>query len=119
MKRLILILALPLAACAANQSVPSSLQPSTYSDQTKVDEQSAQTAELAYKAWRLAIKTGVQGGIIKGQTAKDIADIDNKLYAALQTVESAYATANSASIQSAVSNFNALLTQANALVGSK
>ena len=126
MKRFFLIAAcaLSVSACALSVSacatVPGAgVQPSAYADQTKADEQSAQTAELAYKSWRVAVTAGAQAGLIKGQTATDIAAIDNKLYAALTIVESAYAGGNSTTIAGAVNQFNTALTQANALIGSK
>lgn len=105
----------PLAACAT----PTSLQPATYANTTVVDEQFATTAELAYKSWRLAATTGVQSGLIKGQTARHVAALDNKLYAALTAVEAAYAAGNSAGLQAAVTSFNVSLNSAYAVIGGK
>jgi PBP1b-binding outer membrane lipoprotein LpoB len=114
-KILIVIGALALAACS---TIPS-LQPATYANATVVDEQAATTAELAYKAWRLAATTGVQTGLIKGQTAAHVAQLDNQLYAALQAVESAYAAGNAVSIAQAVSSFNTALTVGYSAIGGR
>jgi hypothetical protein len=109
------LLALPLGAC----TTPVSLQPATYANKTAGDEFTAVTAELAYKSWRLAATTGVQTGLIKGSTAAHVAALDNKLYAALTIVESAYASANATSIEAAVSNFNVILNESYGAIGGK
>jgi hypothetical protein len=109
------LFAAPLAAC---QTIPSTA-PSSYADQTKVDEQGAVTAELAYKSWRLAVETGVNAGLIKGQLASSVAGLDNRLYSALQAVEAAYAGGNAADINTAVASFNTALTTGYAAIGGK
>jgi hypothetical protein len=111
----VVVAALPLAACVTD-AIP---QPAAYANTTVVDEQAAITAELAYKSWRLAATTGVQSGLIKGQTAAHVAALDNKLYATLTAVESAYAAGNAASIQAAVTAFNVSLNSAYAVIGGK
>ena len=116
MKKLLLCLgAMSLCACAT----PVSLQPVTYADQTKIDEQFGVTAELAYKSWRLAVETGVSSGLIKGQVAAHVAQLDNQLYAALTAVEHAYAAGNSTEIKTAVANFNTALTVGYSAIGGK
>lgn len=107
--------ALPLAACAT----PGQLQPATYANKTAADELSANTAELAYKSWRLAATTLVQAGVIKGPTAAHVAALDNKLYAGLVAVEEAYASTNATSIKDAVAAFNGSLSQAYVAIGGK
>lgn len=110
-----IVVTLPLAACAT----PVTLQPATYANKTAVDDFTATTAELAYKSWRLAATTGVKTGLIKGQTARHVADIDNKLYSALVIVESAYEAGNATSIKQAVTSFNVVLNAAYAQIGGK
>lgn len=115
-KLLFMICALALSACTA---VPVSTAPATYANMTVVDEQAAVTAHLAYKAFRLAVETGINAGAIKGATATRVAALDNQIYAALQTVDAAYATGNAADIASAVGAFNTTLTVGYTAVGGR
>jgi len=105
---------LPLSACVTDK-VPSTA-PVTYANKTAADEQLAVGAELAYKSWRLAVETGVQSGLIKGQVAGKVAALDKQLYSALSVVESAYETGNSASIVAAAANFNGVLATSYATI---
>lgn len=88
-------------------------------DQTKVDEQLAIGANLGYKAFRLAVETGVQSGFIKGTLATKVADVDSRLFGLIQTIDSAYKSGNSQSLAGAVAAFNTTLAQGNALITGK
>lgn len=118
MKKLLLLIALlfavPLTACA---SVPTG--PGTIANSTKLDEQAAVTAQLAYKSWRIAVETGINAGLIKGQLATKIAGLDNQLYSALQAVDAAYASGNASSYASAIGNFNTALTVGYTAIGGR
>jgi hypothetical protein len=116
-----LCLLTPLTACTGLGTLGDVTTggPVVIANQTKVDEQLALSAELGYKAWMKGVEIGISSGYIKGSVATKVAAVDNKLYSALQTVEQAYTTGNSASILAAVGNFNATLASANATLGSK
>lgn len=117
MRKFILIAcALSLSGCAAtlNRVIPA---PATYAQLTKADEEAAITAELGYKAFRIAVETGVKAGFIKGENALTISELDDKLYLALTILEQAYKTGNATQFTAARSDFNALLTTANANLG--
>jgi hypothetical protein len=121
MRKLLLavcLFALPVAACSTLETgtVPA---PGTYTNKTVLDEKIAITAHNAYKAWRLAVETGINAGYIKGQLAVRIANVDNQLYSALTVVDQAYATGNAASYAEAIDKFNAALNDGRAIFGSK
>lgn len=101
----------PISGCA---TIPTS--PSDVASQTKIDEQVAVGADLAYKGFRLAVETGVSSGIIKGQLAAKLADVDNRLFSAYTLVADAYATANSQSLAQAIGKFNDILAEGNGLL---
>ena len=82
---LALLCALP--ACAPINTIPPS--PASVADKAVLDEQGALAAELAYKAARIAIETGVDAGFIRGATAARFAALDAKAYAALGVVRRA------------------------------
>lgn len=109
---------LPLAACDTLNTgqVPA---PSSVANASKLDEQAAVTAHLGYKAFRIAVETGIGAGLIKGELAGRIATVDNQLYSALQAVDAAYATGNAASFDAALRNFNSTLALANSATGRK
>jgi hypothetical protein len=121
MKKILLLVlclfAVPLAACAELASVPTS--PSSVTNTTKLDEQAALTAQLAYKSWRIAVETGVNAGLIKGQLATHVAQLDNQLYSALQAVDAAYSAGNAASFATAIGNFNTALTVGYTAIGGR
>lgn len=105
MKRLVaLCLPLALMACGSMtgtfNSIPAS--PAAVANSTVLDEQGALAAELAYKAARVAVETGVDAGFIKGATAANVAKIDQRAFAALGVVRKAYAAGNATSYASAL-----------------
>ena len=91
-------LALCLPACATT-GVPSA--PVAVANATVLDEQVAIGVNLAYKAARLAVETGVEAGFIKGQRAVTVAELDNRAYAAIVAVDLAYKAGNASDYVSA------------------
>ena len=94
MKRLIaLCLPLALMACGGVTGAINSLppSPSAIADSTVLDEQGALAAELAYKAARVAVETGVDAGLIRSATAAKVAKLDQRAFTALGVVRKAYA----------------------------
>ena len=106
MRKIFLALAMlaTLGACqfGSISSVPTA--PSQIADRTVADEQGMLAVELAYKAARLAVETGVDAGIIRGATAARFAELDNKAFAALGVLRQAYRTANAADFATALTN---------------
>lgn len=102
MKRFTFLAALALAGCTPGgiASIPDS--PAAVANSTTLDEQGALAAELAYKAARIAVETGVDAGAIKGATATRFAALDSKAYAALGKVRAAYRAGNAATYASAL-----------------
>ncbi len=101
MKRILafaLLCALP--ACTPVNTIPP--PPGAVADKTILDEQGALAAELAYKAARIALETGVDAGVIRGATAARIAALDAKAYAALRVVRRAYEAGNADSYAAAL-----------------
>lgn len=123
MNRLILALAaaLALSGCAvapatvasAGATVADSVgvpPPATAADRTVLDEKAMTGVELAYKAARIAVETGVDAGLIKGAAAARFAALDSQAYRALGAVRAAYRAGNAAS-------YRAALTEAQAAIG--
>lgn len=113
MKRLLLVVsaALALAGCTlpALGSLPSS--PAEAADSTVLDEQAATAVELAYKAARLAVETGVDAGIIRGAHAARFAQLDRQAFAAIQAVRTAYRAGNAANYATAKADALAAVAQ--------
>lgn len=114
MKKLIFVLLAPLALCscgavASLAGIPPA--PVAVADSTVIDEQGALAVELAYKAARLAVETGVDAGIIKGDRAAKIAELDNKAYAAVLVARRAYNAGNATSYGAALAEARAAITQ--------
>jgi len=120
MKRMIFAIcgALALASCGA-VTAPAAIppSPSTLADKTVLDEQGALAAELAYKAARLAVETGVDAGVIKGANATRFAALDSKAFAALQTVRAAYRAGNATTYSAALTQARAAISDLLALTG--
>ena len=123
MKRIILLaLPLALAACTAGQAINSAgtvaattadavgvTPPSDFADKTTLDEQGMLACENFYKAARIAVETGVDAGLIKGETAAKVAVLDNQAYAALGAVRSAYRAGNAQSYKNALREAQAVI----------
>src|SRR3546814_20344253 len=84
MRRLILAAAMVLALPAC--STLSGGGPVLVTQATALDEKIAVSVELAYRAARLAMETGVDAGLIKGARAAQVAALDNQAYSAVQAV---------------------------------
>ena len=101
MKRLLYATALSAAVMTSACNVAPPVTPSTIAATTALDEQIAVSAELAYKAARLAIETGVDAGLIKGGRATAVAAADRRAYAAVLAVRAAYRAGNAVSYATA------------------
>lgn len=110
---LALLCALP--ACTPFNTIPPA--PGAVANKTVLDEQGALAAELAYKAARVAIETGVDAGLIRGATAAKVATLDAKAYAALGVVRKAYEAGNAASYNAAIVTARAAITDLLTLTG--
>lgn len=107
---LLAALSLGIAACAgftAPAGVPTS--PSEAADTTVLDERAALSVELAYKALRLAMETAVDAGALTGERARQAAALDNRAYAAVVAVRTAYRAGNAQSYATAVDEARAAI----------
>ena len=109
-----LALSLAITACATT-GLPSS--PGAVASQTVKDEQAILAVELAYKAARLSIETGVDAGLIKGERATQFAALDNRAYSAVQIARDAYAAGNAADYVAAVARARSAVEAMLALAG--
>lgn len=117
MKPIAILAALALAGCSFGEVASVPPAPSAVADKTVLDEQGALAAELAYKAARIAVETGVDAGLIKGATASRVASLDSKAYAALGKVRAAYRAGNAASYASALTEARTAISALLALTG--
>lgn len=129
MKRLILLaLPLALAACTTPLATGAGVAASTadavgikppvvQADKTVLDETAMTAMENFYRAARIAVETGVDAGMIKGATASRFAALDNRAYAALGVVRSAYRSGNAVSYRSALTEAQAAISGLLALTG--
>lgn len=85
--------------------------PASYADRTTLDEATMGLAESAYKLANLAVELGVDVGQIKGTRAAWFKDADNRAFAALGTLRTAYRTGNAASFRAAYAELKTLLQQ--------
>jgi hypothetical protein len=100
MKRAVLLAALAasmtLSGCAGLSAFAPPTAPAVVANRTVLDEQALLALELAYKAARLVVETGVDAGAIHGDTAAKIARFDDTAYKALGAARLAYAAGNAA-----------------------
>lgn len=116
MTRFGFIAALALAGCGPLAStLPPA--PAAVADRTTLDESAALTAELAYKAARVSVETGVDAGFIKGATAAKVATLDSAAYAALGKVRAAYRAGNASTYSSALTEARGAISALLALTG--
>lgn len=108
----ICLLLCALSACITPGGGISSLpaSPAAAADQTVLDEQAMLAVELAYKAARTAAELAVDSGVLKGEAAARVAELDNTAFRAVALVRAAYGAGNAAS-------YGAALTEARAAVG--
>ena len=106
-KLLILVsLALALPGCATlGGMLPPS--PAAVSDRTVLDEQAALSVELAYQAAGIAIRAATATGVVRGETATRIAELDSRAYRAVLAVRAAYDAGNAQSYGVAAENARA------------
>ena len=119
MKRFALALAaaLALSGCAGLPSFGIPAAPAAVANQTVLDEQGVQAAELAYKAARIAVEIGVDAGLIRGANATRFAAIDNKVFAALGIARTAYRANNAVNYAVALAETRAAVFEMLALTG--
>lgn len=106
-----------LTACtipAGTGSIPSA--PVVAADKTVLDEKAALGAELAYQAARTAAELAVDAGLIKGETARKVADADNRAYRALGAARAAYRAGNASSYSAALDEARAAVSEILSLV---
>ena len=100
--------ALVLAGCAvldAPVSVPPA--PAQAADQTRIDEQAALAAELAYQAGALAAKTAIEAGWLAPAEASRVRLAEGRAYDALLGVRAAYRAGNASDYLAALSEARA------------
>lgn len=112
-----LLLALPACGGITNAVNAIPAAPSVAADKATLDEQGVLAAELAYKAARFAIETGVDAGLIKGVSAGHLAKLDQRAFAALGVVRKAYAAGNAVSYASAIAAARAAISDLLTLAG--
>jgi len=119
---------LALSGCKASQVLDAGASaadavhasaPASFADRTVLDEQAALGVELAYKAARLAMETGVDAGLIKGETARRAAELDNRAFLAVATVRQAYAAGNADSYRQALTEARGAISDLMAVKGAK
>ena len=113
MKRILLVVlgALALAGCSFGSLASMPPAPAELSNRTVLDEQAALAVELAYKATRLAGETALDAGLIKGDTARRLADIDMRAYSAVLAVRAAYRAGNAESYAQALTHARAVIAE--------
>ena len=116
-KLLVLFAAVSLTGCAPLLAGLTPPPPATYADRTILDEQAASGVELAYKAARIAVETGVDGGLIVGENASRFRVLNRQAYAAVQTARAAYAAGNAQTYGAAVAEAKSLINQMLTLTG--
>lgn len=114
MKKLLILAALcfatPLASCATVDAPPTA-------ENTIVDEQAAIAVNVAYKAFRLAVETGINAGVVKGSLAGRLAEADQRIFNAVQAVDVAYRAAQLTPSIANVALYRARVTEAINLIG--
>jgi di/tripeptidase len=115
MKRLLIPLALCLAACtpigaiqtagsvaataADAAGVPA---PVTYANLTTADEQAMLRVERIYKAWRVPVEMAVDTGLIRGGAAAGLAKTDAFIFGKLTALRAIYDAGNATSFRAAL-----------------
>jgi hypothetical protein len=100
---------LMLSGCATLGAIPTS--PGAVASATVLDEKAAIGFELAYQGAALAATTAIKAGFIKGPAATRVALIDNKAYAAVKAVRTAYDSSNATDYATAATKAQAALAE--------
>ena len=79
-----------VAACSPGMLAEPPGSPSDLSNSTALDERAALGVELAYSAARTAVEIGVDAGLIKGETATRVANLDELAYQSVLGARAAY-----------------------------
>lgn len=93
--------AFALTGCTLGD-VASTPAPHIVAGTTALDERAALSVELSYAAFRIALETGVDAGLIRGERATRAAALDNRAFAAVGAVRAAYRAGNATSYVAAV-----------------
>lgn len=109
--RLALFIA-PLALCLSGCAGLSALTqlppaPAAAANRTVLDEQAAISVELAYQAAARAVSLAVDLGLIRGEAAARVAELDRRAYRAVLTARAAYDAGNATSYGAAVATARA------------
>lgn len=108
-------LMLGLSGCATLGQLPTG--PDAVANATVLDEKAAVSAELAYQAAALSLRTGLQSGLIKGEAAAKAGKADAAAYAALLGARAAYKAGNATDFSTALAKareaINALIALVN------
>ena len=107
MKRLLCAVAIAAAVMTSACNFAPPATPSTIAQTTKLDEQIARSAELAFKAARFVAETLVDVGVIHGQRAVQVDALREQAYQATKAVRAAYLTGNASSYQAAAEQADA------------
>lgn len=104
-------LALSLCGCAGLSAL-SQLPPApvTAANQTVIDEQAAISVELAYQAAARAVSLAVDLGVLRGEAASRVAELDRRAYRAVLTARAAYDAGNATSYGAALATARAEIT---------
>lgn len=102
------LLVLSLPGCASLAGLMA--WPAAVANQTALDEQGAIGVELAYKASRTAMEVAVDAGLLKGPRAAQMADLDNRAFAAVTGVRAAYRAGNASNYYVAIADARAAIT---------
>lgn len=116
MKTLLIAIALALTSLTACASIPAA--PVEVANKTVLDERAAIGVELAYKASRLAIETAVDAGLVKGQRAAAIAELDRTAYKAVLAARAAYRTGNALAYDAALLQAQTAISTITSILGS-
>jgi hypothetical protein len=115
-KKLFIAIALVSTSLTACTTVPPA--PVDVANKTVLDERAAIGVELAYKAARLAIETAVDAGLVKGQRATAIAELDRTAYKAVLAARAAYRTGNAPAYDAALLQAQVAISSITSILGS-
>jgi len=102
------------SACNGISDIASS--PRNAAEQTVLDEKAAIAVEAAWATAGTLIETGVDAGLIKGETARRVNDLDAKAERAVKAARSAYDAGNADDYNEAVIEAISIINEITALV---
>lgn len=108
--------ALALSGCAMSALEPLPANPAEVANATALDEKAALGAELAYQAFRTSIELAVDAGLLKGERAARVAELDVRAYHALTVARAAYEVGNAETYASALETTRSTIREALELI---